>query len=247
MPERAYHHGNLRAELLRAAEQTLRDEGADRISLRDLARQAGVSHAAPSRHFPDRRALLAALAADGFARLGRTVGTAIEKAGTSIYAQLRAAVGAFVDFAAGNAALLDLMFTVGKAEQSAEMREATGPLYATFAEASYPRIVAANGEKMTALAGALADGSMPAGQPPAFTAQAREALGPDKLLVVAMSVVLDTADPQGSPDAVASAAAAHREAGADHVVLLPSGTSGPDLMTGVSQLEQLAPALLRVC
>jgi AcrR family transcriptional regulator len=134
MPERAYHHGNLRAELLRAAEQTLRDEGADRISLRDLARQAGVSHAAPSRHFPDRRALLAALAADGFARLGRTVGTAIEKAGTSIYAQLRAAVGAFVDFAAGNAALLDLMFTVGKAEQSAEMREATGPLYATFAD-----------------------------------------------------------------------------------------------------------------
>jgi probable F420-dependent oxidoreductase len=123
----------------------------------------------------------------------------------------------------------------------------TAPTMTPAAEASYPRIVAANGEKMTALAGALADGSMPAGQPPAFTAQAREALGPDKLLVVAMSVVLDTADPQGSPDAVASAAAAHREAGADHVVLLPSGTSGPDLMTGVSQLEQLAPALLRVC
>jgi AcrR family transcriptional regulator len=132
--ERSYHHGNLRAELLSAAERTLRDEGADRISLRDLARQAGVSHAAPSRHFPDRRALLCALAADGFARLGHAVGAAIDNADTSIYAQLRAALDAFVRFAADNGALLDLMFTVGKTEQTAEMREASGPLYAAFAD-----------------------------------------------------------------------------------------------------------------
>jgi alkanesulfonate monooxygenase SsuD/methylene tetrahydromethanopterin reductase-like flavin-dependent oxidoreductase (luciferase family) len=60
--------------------------------------------------------------------------------------------------------------------------------------AAYPRIVAANGPKMVALAGELADGALPAGMPPAFTAWAREALGPDKLLVVAMSVITDTAD-----------------------------------------------------
>lgn len=61
-------------------------------------------------------------------------------------------------------------------------------------EASYPRIVAANGPKMLALAGEMADGALPAGMPPAFTAQVREALGPDKLLVVGLSVILDTAD-----------------------------------------------------
>jgi probable F420-dependent oxidoreductase len=61
-------------------------------------------------------------------------------------------------------------------------------------EAPYPRIVAANGPKMIALAGDLADGALPAGLPSAFTAQVRKALGPDKLLVVGLSVITDTAD-----------------------------------------------------
>ncbi|CAM5729343.1 hypothetical protein SALBM217S_04935 [Streptomyces griseoloalbus] len=58
--QRPYHHGNLRTELLDAAERSLRVHGVDRLSLRDLARDVGVSHAAPRRHFADRRALLAA-------------------------------------------------------------------------------------------------------------------------------------------------------------------------------------------
>ena len=61
-------------------------------------------------------------------------------------------------------------------------------------EASYPRLVAANGPKMIALARDMADGALPAGLPPAFTAQARAALGPDKLLAVGLSVITDTAD-----------------------------------------------------
>ena len=48
--DRPYHHGRLRAVLLAEAERTLREEGAEGLSLRDLARQAGVSHAAPRRH-----------------------------------------------------------------------------------------------------------------------------------------------------------------------------------------------------
>ncbi len=158
-------------------------------------------------------------------------------------------------------------------------------------EAPYPRIIAANGPKMLALAAEMADGALPAGLPPAYTAQAREALGPGKLLVVAMSVITDTADREtaharardavaaslsralkpatlarlgytdkqiaevsddlvnvlvahGDPDSIAALAAAHRAAGADHVILLPSGRA--DLMTGVEQLEQLAPTMLRV-
>ena len=52
------------------AERTLRDAGGE-LSLRELAREVGVSHAAPRRHFPDKQALLDALAEDGFERLGR--------------------------------------------------------------------------------------------------------------------------------------------------------------------------------
>ncbi len=65
------------------------------------------------------------------------------------------------------------------------------PTWPSAPDAAYPRIVAANGPKMLALAAEVADGAMPAGMPAEFTAQARQALGPDKLLVVGMSVILD--------------------------------------------------------
>jgi probable F420-dependent oxidoreductase len=160
-------------------------------------------------------------------------------------------------------------------------------------EGPYPRIVAANGPKMIALAGEMADGVLPAGLPPAFTARVREALGPDKLLVVGMSVITDTTDREaaratarsvaagslsrpwyaaaiaglgyreeqvaavaddlvdaivghGDPDSIAAAVAAHREAGADHVVLMPPGDVDRDLSEGLRQLEHLAPAVLQV-
>ena len=58
--------------------------------------------------------------------------------------------------------------------------------------AAYPRIIAANGPKMLALAAEIADGALPAGLPPEYTALARTALGPDKLLVVGLSVVVDS-------------------------------------------------------
>jgi probable F420-dependent oxidoreductase len=59
------------------------------------------------------------------------------------------------------------------------------------ADVAYPRIVGAMGPKLLALGGEHADGAMPAGLPPAFTAQARQTLGPDKLLVVGLTVVAD--------------------------------------------------------
>jgi probable F420-dependent oxidoreductase len=65
------------------------------------------------------------------------------------------------------------------------------PTWAQAPDAAYPRIIAANGPKMLALASEIADGAMPAGLPATFTAQAREALGPDKLLVVGLSVIPD--------------------------------------------------------
>jgi probable F420-dependent oxidoreductase len=65
------------------------------------------------------------------------------------------------------------------------------PTWPQAPDAAYPRIIAANGPKMLALAGEIADGAMPAGLPATFTAQAREVIGPDKLLVVGLSVIPD--------------------------------------------------------
>jgi probable F420-dependent oxidoreductase len=74
-------------------------------------------------------------------------------------------------------------------------------------DVTYPKVIGANGPRMLALAGELADGAMPAMVPPEFTAQARQQLGPDKLLVVGMAFVAD-ADPDQ-----AKAAARQRVAG----------------------------------
>ncbi|MBF8188349.1 TetR/AcrR family transcriptional regulator [Nonomuraea sp. K274] len=109
--ERPYHHGNLRAALLDAAERGLRERGADQLSLRDLAREAGVSHAAPRRHFADRQALLDALAVAGFARLDTTLRTALAAADEDFPSRVRATMTAYTRFATGNAALLELMYT----------------------------------------------------------------------------------------------------------------------------------------
>src|SRR6201997_5846248 len=63
---RPYHHGDLRAAILAEAASLVAERGPDRVSLRELAREAGVSHAAPAHHFTDRRGLFTALAAQGF-------------------------------------------------------------------------------------------------------------------------------------------------------------------------------------
>ena len=69
MPRSPYHHGDLRATILTAAAAFGRQRGADAVSLRELARAAGVSHAAPAHHFTDRRGLFTALAAQGYTML----------------------------------------------------------------------------------------------------------------------------------------------------------------------------------
>lgn len=106
----AYHHGNLRATLLAAAERSLREHGADQLSLRELAREVGVSHAAPRRHFADRQALLDALAEAGFVRLGAELRAAIAAADAEFRPRLQAMAAAYLRFATEDAALLELMF-----------------------------------------------------------------------------------------------------------------------------------------
>jgi AcrR family transcriptional regulator len=112
MQARRYHHGDLRAALLASAERVLRERGPSELSLRELAREAGVSHAAPSRHFKDKQALLDALAQEGFDRMDAALRNAVTEAGPSFADRITALARAYVAFATGNAVLLDLMYTV---------------------------------------------------------------------------------------------------------------------------------------
>jgi AcrR family transcriptional regulator len=122
---RPYHHGNLRSTLLSCAERTLSEHGAGDLSLRELARQAGVSHAAPRRHFADKQSLLDALAEDGFDRLGGELREAMAAAGGAFHARLLAFAQTYVRFATQHAALLDLMFAGKHREGAADsLREA---------------------------------------------------------------------------------------------------------------------------
>ncbi|WP_055586443.1 TetR/AcrR family transcriptional regulator [Peterkaempfera griseoplana] len=107
--KRPYHHGDLPAALLERAEQILTERGVEALSLRELARDIGVSHAAPRRHFKDKQALLDALALNGFDRLHTALRQAEEPAET--FAQrLTAHATAYLQFMSANAALLDLMY-----------------------------------------------------------------------------------------------------------------------------------------
>lgn len=131
---RPFHHGNLRAVLLEQAEVMLRDGGVDGLSLRELARQAGVSHGAPRSHFIDRQALLDALAELGFHRLTERVGSALRGPG-EVRERIRLVGQAYVDFAVENAALMELMFTAKSSGPAGPVHEASVRLFTTLDEA----------------------------------------------------------------------------------------------------------------
>ena len=129
---RPYHHGNLRRALLERAEQTLVERGVHALSLRELARDAGVSHAAPRRHFADKQALLEALAESGFERLGAELADAVAQAGAAFPARLLAVARAYVRFATDHATLLELMFAGKHRPDAAEsLRAAAIAAFAT--------------------------------------------------------------------------------------------------------------------
>ncbi|MFG1924716.1 TetR/AcrR family transcriptional regulator [Cryptosporangium sp. NPDC048952] len=125
-----YHHGQLRPALLAVAERTLREQGEEQLSLRELAREIGVSHAAPRRHFPDRQALLDALAEAGFARLHGELQAALDGATPGFLPRMHAAAAAFIRFATGNAALLRLMFAGKHGPGAEQVERAAAPMLA---------------------------------------------------------------------------------------------------------------------
>lgn len=110
MPRASYHHGNLRPALLEAGEALLREVGAPALSLRAVAKAAGVSHTAPYRHFADKQALLAALAQIGFARLRDNMAAVVRKHPGDPHRQLVEAAAVYVRLAIDNPEMNHLMF-----------------------------------------------------------------------------------------------------------------------------------------
>ncbi|MFJ3903345.1 TetR/AcrR family transcriptional regulator [Streptomyces sp. NPDC090025] len=128
---RTYHHGDLRQAVLSAALDVVSTEGPGALSLRDLARRAGVSHAAPAHHFKDRTGLLTAIAAQGYELLAEALAEAPD---------LRERGVRYVRFAAGHPAHFQVMFQpelhraddpallAAKEHASAELRAGVGDL-----------------------------------------------------------------------------------------------------------------------
>jgi AcrR family transcriptional regulator len=147
----AYHHGDLRPALLQASLALIDESGIGALSLREVARKAGVSHNAPYHHFKDRGSLLAALAEDGFAALAQQMAAA-RAAAPDARARLEACGLAYIRFALASPARFKLMFRP----------ELTGPdAQAAVAQSSTPALDTLAAAIVEAQAGGLA----PAGDP----------------------------------------------------------------------------------
>lgn len=129
MTEKPYHHGDLRAALLAAAEVELSEKGVEGFSLRSVAKRAGVSHAAPAHHFGDSQGLLTALAAEGFRRFQATLDSREAGARDAREKAVRAGLG-YLDFALARPALFRLIFSSARPDYaSPELIEAAGLAY----------------------------------------------------------------------------------------------------------------------
>ncbi|MES2444109.1 MAG: TetR/AcrR family transcriptional regulator [Pseudomonadota bacterium] len=140
--KRSYHHGDLRAALIEAGLRLLAERSADAIGLREAARAVGVSATAVYRHFPDKGAFLAALAAEGLRQLGAAQRAAAEAAGGGDRG-FAATGAAYVRFAVANPALFRLAFSASGA----------GPKWAPgdwHAENDAARLLRENAERLSA-------------------------------------------------------------------------------------------------
>jgi len=104
-----YHHGNLREALLEKAAEAIEEDGIGALSLRAVARRAGVSHGAPAHHFRDKTGLLTALATRAMDRFRGALAEAARDTGGSEPEKLRAMGEAYVRFAAERPALFRII------------------------------------------------------------------------------------------------------------------------------------------
>jgi len=111
-----YHHGDLRQQLVAATEEIILERGVDGFTLREAARRAGVSPAAPAHHFKDARGLLSEVALLGFKEFGDDLIAADRRGGHDPQKRLYEQGRAYVTFAMKNPARFQLMFSHSKCD-----------------------------------------------------------------------------------------------------------------------------------
>jgi AcrR family transcriptional regulator len=135
-PRRPYHHGDLRRTLLDASLELMEAEGLGALSLREVARRAGVTHQAPYHHFADKGALVAAIVAEGFGLLRDEMLRQRARAGPGAAARLAAIGVGYVGFALQHPAHFRVMFRpeLTATVTSPEHREVTTEAYRLLEE-----------------------------------------------------------------------------------------------------------------
>ncbi|AND90948.1 MULTISPECIES: TetR/AcrR family transcriptional regulator [Bradyrhizobium] len=133
--EAPYHHGALREALLQAAERVLERDGLAGLTLRAVAREAGVSHAAPTHHFGDLTGLLSELAAVGFRQFNAAMASACDTATTPL-ARALARPKAYVAYAQAHPGMYGIMFRTERLDYSRpSLHEAAEASFAGLANA----------------------------------------------------------------------------------------------------------------
>ncbi|MBR0690540.1 WHG domain-containing protein [Bradyrhizobium manausense] len=133
--ETPYHHGALREALLQAAERVLERDGLAGLTLRAVAREAGVSHAAPTHHFGDLTGLVSELAAIGFRQFNAAMSSACDMA-TSPLERALARPKAYVAYAQAHPGMYGLMFRTERLDYSRpSLHEAAESSFAGLANA----------------------------------------------------------------------------------------------------------------
>ncbi|MER7921519.1 MULTISPECIES: TetR/AcrR family transcriptional regulator [unclassified Streptomyces] len=136
MPDtEASEAAGLRARLVDVGVDLVAREGAQALTLREIARRAGVSHGAPRRHFPTHLELLSAIARRGFAQLGERTAETLADAGTEPRAQLTALGRVYLEFALDNPGMYALMFRHDLLESGhLGLRDTSLPLFGVLVE-----------------------------------------------------------------------------------------------------------------
>jgi AcrR family transcriptional regulator len=137
-PANAYQHGNLREALVQAGLKLLSEGGVEGLSLRAAAQMAGVSHAAPYRHFKDKDQLVAAIAEQGFRLLSAFMRAEVERAAPgSIRERLIAQGRGYVTFALQHPAYLRVIFggVLGKEKTTPDLEAAGKEAYGILRDA----------------------------------------------------------------------------------------------------------------
>ncbi|MBI2759189.1 MAG: TetR/AcrR family transcriptional regulator [Chloroflexi bacterium] len=111
MPSPKYHHGDLKNALIEAGIKILSKEGVGGLSLRKVAKRAGVSHSAPYAHFTDKQSLIAAISTEGFKQLYAELDAAVSPYASDPKQQLLEGAWVYVQFALNNTDTFHIMFS----------------------------------------------------------------------------------------------------------------------------------------